>query len=247
MNDILLRPTREDIDRFCQQQSANSHPLELPLRLNEIFYSIQGEGTRAGLPCVFVRLHGCKLRCSYCDTTYAIDRRSGGRVVTGAVINDAVRAYQCSFVEFTGGEPLEQLATFALMEYFCSEGFTVAVETGGHVDTSACDPRVIKILDMKTPSSKMMPMNNYHNLSTEVLRQQDEVKFVIGSREDYEWSKSLVNDYDLSRRTAAVLFSAVFGVLEFKTLVQWILDDHLPVRFQLQVHKFVWHPNTRGV
>jgi 7-carboxy-7-deazaguanine synthase len=222
-----------------------SDPLLLPFDLNEIFFSVQGEGTRAGLPCVFVRLHGCKLRCSYCDTKYAIDRRSGGLSVTGAEIDQRVREYGCRFVEFTGGEPLEQPNVFALMKYYCDEGFTVAVETGGHVDTSLVDERVIRILDMKTPSSKMMPKNNYHNLT--ILRPHDEVKFVIGSREDYEWSRGITREYDLPRKTAAVLFSPVFGTVEYRQIVEWILEDRLDVRFQLQMHKFIWHPDTRGV
>jgi 7-carboxy-7-deazaguanine synthase len=245
MSEILLQPTLGDLHEFRARNLAGDHALALPLWLNEIFYSIQGEGTRAGLPCVFVRLHGCKLRCSYCDTKYAIDRRSGGIHVTGADIDHVVRSHGCSFVEFTGGEPLEQLATFALMEYYCDEGFTVAVETGGHIDTSACDPRVIKILDMKTPSSKMQPMNNEHNL--EILQPHDEVKFVIGSREDYEWSCGIVGQYALGERAAAVLFSPVFGAIQPRNIVEWMLADRIPARFQLQMHKFIWHPDTRGV
>jgi 7-carboxy-7-deazaguanine synthase len=213
--------------------------------LNEIFYSIQGEGTRAGMPCVFIRLHGCKLRCSYCDTKYAIDRRAGGERVSGSAINAQVRAYGCNFIEFTGGEPLEQPDVFALMRYYCDEGFTVAVETGGHVDSAPCDERVIRIIDMKTPSSKMMPMNMYSNIMN--LRPHDEVKFVIGSREDYEWSRGIVEKYNLGNTTAATLFSPVFGTVEYKTIVEWILADRLPVRFQLQMHKFIWHPDMRGV
>ncbi len=227
------------------QALQDSNPLSLSFLLNEIFYSVQGEGTRAGLPCVFVRLHGCKLRCSYCDTKYAIDRRTGGLDVTGEDINRRVREYGCGFVEFTGGEPLEQPNVFPLMRYFADEGFTVAVETGGHVDTSACDERVIRIIDMKTPSSKMMPMNNYTNL--DILRPHDEVKFVIGSREDYEWSKNLVLERSLDKKCASVLFSPVFGTIEFQQIVEWILADRLPVRFQLQMHKFIWHPDARGV
>ncbi len=218
---------------------------ELGFRLNEIFYSVQGEGTRAGMPCVFVRLHGCTLRCSYCDTTYSIDRRSGGTDVSGAYIAEQVRAYNCGFVEFTGGEPLEQIATFPLMAYFCDEGYTVAVETGGHIDTELCDERVIRIIDVKCPSSKMTPLNNYKNM--EILRVHDEVKFVIGSREDYEFAREIINTYDLGNRTAAVLLSPVFGTVEYRSIVEWMLDDHLPARFQLQLHKFIWHPDTRGV
>jgi 7-carboxy-7-deazaguanine synthase len=228
-----------------RERIMSANPLELSFLLNEIFYSVQGEGTRVGLPCVFVRLHGCKLRCSYCDTKYSIDRRKGGIETTGAEIDRRVREYQCGFVEFTGGEPLEQPNVFALMKYYCDEGFTVAVETGGHIDTEPCDERVIRIIDMKTPSSNMMTLNNYKNL--DILRPHDEVKFVIGSREDYEWSKTLVLERGLDKRCASVLFSPVFGTLEFKTIVEWILEDHLPVRFQLQMHKFIWHPETRGV
>lgn len=221
------------------------HPLELPFLLNEIFYSVQGEGTRAGMPCVFVRLHGCKLRCSYCDTTYSIDRRSGGIPTSGADIMARVRSYGCTFVEFTGGEPLEQINTFPLMEYCCNEGFTVAVETGGHIDTEPCDERVIRIIDVKCPSSNMTSLNNTKNL--EIVRPHDEVKFVIGSRKDYEFARDIIGVYDLGNRTAAVLLSPVFGTLEYRDIVEWMLDDHLPARFQLQMHKFIWHPNTRGV
>lgn len=236
---------KETLDSSALQQIMASDPLTLPFLLNEIFYSVQGEGTRAGLPCVFVRLHGCKLRCSYCDTTYSIDRRKGGIHTTGAEIDKRVREYGCGFVEFTGGEPLEQPNVFALMKYYADEGFTVAVETGGHIDTEPCDERVIRIIDMKTPSSKMMSLNNYKNL--EILRPHDEVKFVIGSEEDYQWSKKLVLERELASKCASVLFSPVFGKIEFRTIVEWILRDHLPVRFQLQMHKFIWHPETRGV
>lgn len=234
---------------MIQQPTKNllptEHPLELPFVLNEIFYSVQGEGTRAGMPCVFVRLHGCKLRCSYCDTTYSIDRRSGGTTVTGADILAQVQRYGCSFVEFTGGEPLEQINAFPLMEYLCNKGFTVAVETGGHIDTELCDERIIRIIDVKCPSSKMDSLNNTKNL--EIIRLHDEVKFVIGSREDYEFAREYIHTYNLGSRTAAVLLSPVFGKVEYRDIVQWMLDDRLPARFQLQMHKFIWHPDTRGV
>ncbi|MES2764973.1 MAG: radical SAM protein [Bacteroidota bacterium] len=217
----------------------------LPFYLNEIFYSIQGEGTRAGMPCVFVRLHGCKLRCSYCDTKYAIDHRRGGIDVTAGEIIEKVRSYNCNFVEFTGGEPLEQEATFELMKYFCDKGFEVAVETGGHIDTERVDERVIKIIDMKTPGSKMVTLNNYKNL--DLLKAHDEVKFVLDSREDYEWAQSIVLKHDLVRKTAAVLFSAVFGKINLQELAEWILKDNTGVRMQLQMHKYIWDPNARGV
>jgi 7-carboxy-7-deazaguanine synthase len=218
---------------------------ELPFHLNEIFYSIQGEGTRAGVPCVFVRLHGCKLRCSYCDTKYAINRRSGGFKTTAAEIIQKVKSYNCNFVEFTGGEPLEQENTFALMKFFCDEGYEVAVETGGHIDTELVDERVIKIIDMKTPGSKMVRLNDYKNL--DVLKPHDEVKFVLDSREDYEWAQGIVKKHGLVAKTAAVLFSAVFGKIDLRELAEWILQDNTGVRMQLQMHKYIWEPNARGV
>lgn len=233
------------LDPAEHQRILAADPLGLAFDLNEIFFSVQGEGTRAGMPCVFVRLHGCKLRCSYCDTKYAIDRRQSSLSVTGADIDHQVREYGCNFIEFTGGEPLEQPNVYGLMKYYCDEGFTVAVETGGHVDTEPCDERVIRIIDVKTPSSSMMRMNNFKNLA--ILRPHDEVKFVIGSREDYEWSKKITLDYHLPDKTSAVLFSPVFGTVEYKHIVEWILEDRLHVRFQLQMHKFIWHPDMRGV
>ncbi len=218
---------------------------DVALRVNEIFYSIQGEGTRAGMPCVFVRLHGCKLRCSWCDTTYAIDRRSGGNMMSAAAIYRELAPFDCSFIEFTGGEPLEQEDVLPLMEWYCDEGFTVAVETGGHVDVGRVDPRVIKIVDMKCPDSRMESLNNYDNLNH--LQPHDEVKFVINSRRDYEWARSLLCDTALDEKCAAVLFSPVFGAVDYQEMVGWILADHLPVRFQLQMHKFIWDPEMRGV
>ncbi|MCS6808900.1 MAG: radical SAM protein [Bacteroidota bacterium] len=229
-----------------EYQAILALPLQdLTFHLNEIFFSVQGEGTRAGMPCIFVRLHGCKLRCSYCDTQYAIDRRYGGIFVTGVDIDQQVRSFPCGFIEFTGGEPLEQPNVFALMKYYCDEGYTVAVETGGHVDIRLVDERVIRIVDMKAPSSKMMPKNNYQNL--EILRPHDEVKFVIGSREDYEWARNITQQYALPSKVTAVLFSPVFGAIEYKQIVEWILEDGLNVRFQIQLHKHIWHPDTRGV
>lgn len=238
---MIEQPTIERI----QILSAGQNPLELPLLVNEVFYSVQGEGTRAGRPCVFIRLHGCKLRCSYCDTLYAIDRRSGGITMTGTEIYKTVQSFDCRFIEFTGGEPLEQWQVFPLMQYFCDAGYTVAVETGGHINVEACDERVIRIIDLKTPGSKMMPMNYYANLK--VLRPQDEIKFVIGSREDYEWSKTMVESHQLHKRVKEVLFSPEFRTMNNRELVEWILQDRLPVRFQLQMHKFIWDPATRGV
>lgn len=215
------------------------------LKLSEIFFSIQGEGTRAGMPCIFVRLHGCGLRCTYCDTPYALDHHEGGEWKSFEDIRGVIAKYPSRFVEFTGGEPLEQPEVHTLMSELLDEGYTVAVETGGHIDISTCDPRVIRIVDLKTPSSGMMKRNHMANIT--YLTAIDEVKFVCGSIEDYEWSRDIILKHDLSSKVAAVLISPVFGSIEPVELVERILADGLDVRFQLQMHKFIWQPDARGV
>lgn len=213
--------------------------------VSEIFYSIQGEGTRAGLPCTFVRLQGCTLRCSWCDTPYALEHRASERIMTGQQILDEIRSIGCSFVEFTGGEPLEQPAVVPLMRLLCDEGCLVAVETGGHCDISVVDHRVIAIVDVKCPGSKMDRLNDLDNLAR--LRPHDEVKFVLASRRDYEFARDLIRDHHLETRCASVLMSCVPDRLPMAECVAWILEDALPVRFQVQMHKIVWSPETRGV
>lgn len=220
-------------------------PLTHEFNVSEIFHSVQGEGTRAGLPCTFVRLQGCKLRCTWCDTPYALDHRQKDSMLTGRQILDQILEIGCQFVEFTGGEPLEQHAVIPLMSLLCEQGFTVAVETGGHVDVSGIDVRVIKILDVKCPDSKMDTLNMWSNL--DVLTMHDEVKFVIASRADYDWAVDVMVRHSLVKKASAILFSAAYPILEHVELVQWILADKLPVRFQLQMHKYIWHPTTRGV
>lgn len=215
------------------------------VNVNEVFYSIQGEGTRAGMPCIFIRLQGCKLRCVWCDTPYALDHREKGQALSVDDIAAYADEHQCSFIEFTGGEPLEQEAVFAMMGQLCDRGYTVAVETGGHVDVRDVDDRVVVIMDVKCPDSKMSTLNKLENLS--LLQAKDEVKFVIASRGDYEFARDIIRQYHLERNVGAVLLSCVFGSLQFIDLVTWILADHLNVRFQLQMHKFVWSPETRGV
>jgi 7-carboxy-7-deazaguanine synthase len=167
------------------------------------------------------------------------------REMSADEILSAIRAHNCTFVEFTGGEPLEQPDVLPLMMQLCNEGYTVAVETGGHIDLSPVDQRVIRILDVKCPDSRMMTLNNYDNLNH--LQPHDEVKFVIASRTDFEWARDFVRQHDLATRTSAVLFSPAFGLLPYVDLVNWILEDHLPVRFQAQLHKHIWSPDTRGV
>lgn len=218
-----------------------SHLFTNMLKINEIYYSIQGEGTKAGLPCVFVRLTFCNLRCTYCDTEYAF--YEGKDLSIGDIIQE-VRAYNCSLVELTGGEPLFQEESFALMKQLADCGFKVLLETGGSLPIKNIDPMVKIIMDLKTPSSGMSKKNMYENISC--LKKGDEVKFVIGSREDYLWSKDIIKKYDLDNKTE-ILFSVVFGKLLPVELVNWILEDKLNVRFQLQLHKFIWKPQESGV
>lgn len=211
------------------------------LKINEIYHSIQGESTKAGLPCVFVRLTYCNLRCSYCDTEYAFYE---GYDKSVEEVIEEVKKYNCNLVEVTGGEPLVQKESLDLMKKLCDEGFEVLLETGGSLPIKDVDKRVRIILDLKCPSSKMMRKNLYENIDH--LKPIDEVKFVIGTREDYEWSKEQIEKYKLNEKFT-VLFSVVFGELEPVTLVNWILEDKLNVRYQLQMHKFIWQPDTKGV
>ncbi len=210
--------------------------------MTEIYESIQGESTRAGERCVFVRLTGCNLRCTYCDTEYAF--YGGRRAPLGAVL-DEVLAFDCPLVEVTGGEPLLQAEALPLMARLCDAGRTVLVETSGNRDVSAVDPRVHIIMDLKTPSSGECANNRYENIGH--LERKDEVKFVVGSEEDYRWAREKIGEYRLDERCGAVLLSPVFGSIEASDMVAWIVRDKLPVRFQLQMHKFIWAPEERGV
>ena len=212
------------------------------LTVNEIFYSIQGESTRTGLPCVFVRLTACDLRCSWCDTPYAFDEGTK-RSVEDVVAE--VEQYRCGLVEITGGEPLLQEDVYALMNELLARGRTVLLETGGHRPITRVPAGVVKILDVKCPGSGEVAKNEWTNLGA--LAPQDEVKFVIKDRADYEFAREVVRRYDLPSRCAAVLFSPVHGVLEPRRLSEWMLADHARARLQLQLHKLVWSPETRGV
>lgn len=211
------------------------------LVVNEIFYSIQGESTHAGRLCVFVRLTYCNLRCSYCDTEYAFEE---GNEMSVEDIIKKINSYNCNLVEITGGEPLLQPAVHHLMTLLCDSGYEVLLETSGSMDISVVDPRVKRIIDFKCPSSGMEMRNFWDNVY--YLKDDDEVKFVIGDKNDYEWAKGIIKKYDLLKKTV-VLMGVVTGVLEPKKLAEWILNDHLNVRYQLQIHKYIWSPDTRGV
>jgi len=212
------------------------------LKINEIYHSIQGESTSVGKPCVFVRLTYCNLRCTYCDTEYAF---YDGKDFSVQQVIDEVEKYNCKLVEVTGGEPLVQIdECLKLMKRLCDIGYEVLIETSGSLSIKDNDPRVKIIMDLKCPSSGMEKKNLYENL--QYLKSTDELKFVIGNREDYEWTVNTLKKNNLKGK-CEILFSVVFGKLEPIELVNWILEDKLDVRFQLQMHKFIWDPQTKGV
>ncbi|MBA5875820.1 MAG: 7-carboxy-7-deazaguanine synthase QueE [Nitrospira sp. CR1.2] len=211
------------------------------LKVTEIFHSIQGESTHAGRPCVFIRLTGCPLRCTWCDTAYAF---YGGRDLTEDDVVAQVRAFGCPLVEVTGGEPLSQPDAFPLLARLCDEGFEVLLETSGALDTAGVDRRVHVVLDVKCPGSGMAERMHWPNL--ERLASHDEVKFVVKDRNDYEWAREVIRSRALAAQ-CTVLMSPVFGETDVRQLAEWVLADRLPVRFQLQLHKHVWAPDMRGV
>ena len=212
------------------------------LVIHEIYASIQGESTFAGLRCAFVRTTGCNLRCTWCDTPQAF--YGGTRMARSDVLEKAL-AFGTPLVELTGGEPLLQPAVFPLMSELCDAGKTVLVETSGEADVSRVDPRVHKIMDLKAPGSGESHQNRWSNL--EHVRASDEIKLVLASREDYEWARAVIHERALPSRTPNILFSTVFGKLAARDVVAWVLEDKLPVRVQLQMHKYIWAPDTQGV
>jgi 7-carboxy-7-deazaguanine synthase len=212
------------------------------LHINEIFYSIQGESTHAGRPCVFVRLTGCNLRCKWCDTEYAFYE---GRRMPVAEVAEILLAYGCNLIEVTGGEPLLQEGVYPLTEALLAAGKTVMIETSGASDVARLDSRVIKIMDLKCPGSGECERNLWSNL--EHLTARDEIKFVVADRADYEWARDAIVSRSLAARAGALLLSPVFGRLEPASLAAWILEDRLPARMQLQMHKQIWGPDARGV
>jgi len=213
------------------------------LRVTEIFRSIQGESTHAGRPCTFVRLTGCPMRCVWCDSEYTF---TGGEHFSIESILDRVGAFGCKLVEVTGGEPLAQKEAFTLIKRLCDSGYEVLIETGGYISTAGLDPRAKVILDIKCPASGEEPRNDWSNL--ERLRAgNDEVKFVIADENDWIYAKSVIEKYDLESRAHAVLISPAWGLVDLQQLANWVASSGLKVRMQLQLHKYIWGPEVKGV
>ncbi|MBI3609414.1 MAG: radical SAM protein [Nitrospirae bacterium] len=211
------------------------------MKINEIYKSIQGESSYAGQPCVFIRTAGCNLRCDWCDTTYAF---YDGREMSVEAVLALVETHACRLVELTGGEPLLQKEAPLLVARLSDAGYTVLVETSGSLDIRSLDPRAVVIMDIKCPGSRMSGAMRWENIP--VLKPTDQVKFVIKDRADYDWAVEILERYPLLTRRVA-LFSPVFGAMDPRLLADWILEDGLSVRLQLQLHKYIWHPEARGV
>jgi 7-carboxy-7-deazaguanine synthase len=212
------------------------------IRIHEIYESIQGESTFAGLPCTFVRLSRCNLRCRWCDTPQAFE---GGTQLPRADVLKQALSFGTPLVELTGGEPLLQPGAIPLLQELCDSGRTVLLETSGERDISEVDPRVHRIMDLKAPGSDESHRNRWENI--EHLTARDEVKIVLSDRADYDWAKRVIEEHALTDRVNAVLLSCVWGELDPKDLVQWVLEDRLPVRVQIQMHKVIWDADTEGV
>lgn len=214
-------------------------------KLSEIFYSIQGEGNRAGLPCVFIRLQGCRLRCSWCDTPYALEFDKEEFRMTKNELLQEIQKINCNFIEFTGGEPLEQDGINELIMELCDLNYTVAIETSGYISIKEVDKRAIKILDIKCPDSGMSKKNKLDNLN--YLNRHDEIKFVVASKNDFYWAVSFVKEHRLFDSVDTILISPAFEKVSNKELAELILAESLPIKMQLQMHKYIWEPNKRGV
>jgi len=220
----------------AQGQEYNGAETEaaVRLRVTEIFHSLQGESRTVGFPTIFIRLTGCPLRCGYCDSAYAFE--GGEWMSLDQVLFNVVR-HECHYVTLTGGEPLAQKGAYPLLSRLCDLGYEVSLETSGSIDVSKVDPRVVKVMDIKTPGSGEAEKNRYENIQW--LQNNDQIKFVICSREDYEWAKDKLAEHDLPS-LHEILFQAAYDELEARQLAEWILEDHLPVRMQIQLHKQLW-------
>jgi 7-carboxy-7-deazaguanine synthase len=214
----------------------------MALLVNEIFYSIQGESIYSGRPCIFVRLTGCNLRCTYCDTQYAYEE---GEKMEIDRIMSRISGFKCRWIEITGGEPLIQSETPLLVSRLIDNGYVVMMETNGSLDISRVDPRCIKVLDMKCPSSNESKKNDVKNLKK--LHSKDQIKFVIGNHEDYTFAKNIISSHCLDFPGNRILFSPVYGKMPPAELAEWILKDHLTVRLHLQIHKYIWPDKEKGI
>ena len=213
----------------------------MSLKINEIYYSVQGESTHSGCPCIFIRLTYCNLRCSYCDTEYAF---YDGKDMEITDIMSEIKRWDCNLVEVTGGEPLFQDECIDLLNELVNSNYEVMLETGGSLSISDVPKKVVKIVDFKCPSSGMVKKNLWSIVDD--LQAHDEVKFVIGNREDFDWAKDRITEYSLDK-ICTLLFSPTFGEIDPQQIVEWILDENLPVRMQLQMHKMIWSPEEKGV
>ena len=213
----------------------------MSLKINEIYYSVQGESTHSGCPCIFIRLTYCNLRCSYCDTEYAF---YDGKDMEITYIMSEIKRWDCNLVEVTGGEPLFQDECIDLLNELVNSNYEVMLETGGSLSISDVPKKVVKIVDFKCPSSGMVKKNLWSIVDD--LQAHDEVKFVIGNREDFDWAKDRITEYSLDK-ICTLLFSPTFGEIDPQQIVEWILAENLPVRMQLQMHKMIWSPEEKGV
>lgn len=218
---------------------------EYQFNVNEIYSSIQGEGSRIGLPFTFVRMQGCSLRCSWCDTPYALDKREKVLEMTSNSIVEKVIEYSNELVMLTGGEPLEQKNIDSLINSLHLNGFTVVVETGGHIDIDRSGENAIRIMDIKCPDSSMHKKNKFDNILK--LKSADEVKFVVASRLDFDYTKDIIKRYNLDKIVSNILISPAYDKIQYSDLVNWIIEEKLPVRFQIQIHKHIWDPMKKGV
>ncbi len=217
----------------------------MSFKINEIFYSIQGEGSRIGKPCLFVRLQGCNLRCSWCDTIYAQKMDKYSYILTENELENEIKRYKCNFIEFTGGEPLLSPELPNFLNNLCNENYTIAIETNGSIDFSTLDKRIIKIIDIKCPESCEEDSFLLSNLN--FINKNDEIKFVVASQRDLEFTKSKISEYNLSDLCNEIIISPVGNTIHPKDVVKYILDNNLNVRFQVQLHKIIWGENVKGV
>ena len=213
----------------------------MKLKINEIYYSIQGESSYMGVPCIFIRLTYCNLRCTYCDSEYTF--HDGNDMTINEIINE-IKKYQCNLVEVTGGEPLFQKGCIDLLQKLIDFKYNVLLETSGSLSIKDVPKKVINIIDFKCPSSNMKKKNHWENI--QFIKPQDEIKFVIGNKEDYEWAKEKIQQYNLTNK-CTVLMSPTYKEIKPKTITKWILNDNLDVKFQIQLHKEIWKDETRGV